>query len=1009
MPRRRRGSRFSRLSGRGRIVLLVAGVVLFVLFTSLRGIAGFYTDYLWFDSLDLASVWRGILGTKFALAVVFTAIFFAVAFVNLTVADRLAPKFRPSGPEDELLNRYHQMVDRRAGLVRGAVSLLFALIAGVGVSSQWNEWLLFRNGGDFGQKDAVFDTDIGFYVFKLPFITAVIDWAFASMVIILLITIVAHYLNGGIRMQSPFQRVTPRVKAHLSVLLAALALIKAVDYWFGRYELTLSTRGFVDGATYTDVQAQLPSIYLLLLISLLSCGLFIVNIWRRGWVLPVVAVGLWGFVQIVAGTIYPTFIQRVVVEPQESSREAEYIVNNINATRDAMGLSDVSVVDFPYTANEVAGRQAVLENEDTLRNVRLLDPDIVRDAYNRLQASRGYYTFNELDVDRYPIRPPGEAMEETITQVVLANRDLNVSDLPQQSWEGQHLVYTHGYGVALAPANATTDTGQPDFLIKDVPVVQDEERIDLPINRPQLYFGEGLPGYAIVGTDRDEVDYLDEAGNPVTTSYEGQGGVGLDSWVRRAAFFLRFDFDWNMLFSNFITNDSRILYQRGVRERFETAAPFLRFDADPYPVLVNGRIVYMIDGYTTTDRYPNAQRADTSGLPAGSGLEGQRFNYIRNSVKGVLDAYDGTITLYIVDPDDPMVNAYRKAFPDLFEDESAMPQELREHYRYPEDMFRVQTTMYSRYHLTGAQEFYDQTNGWLVAQDPGSSPQQGTTTPQPTTASGQPVRTQAQRIAPVYMNITPPGEDRERFVMLRSFVPYSDDDSNKRLTAFMIAHSDPDDYGRLVTYRMPSDLPAEGPALINETIQGTRDVADQVALLVQRSTVTYGDLILVPINDTILYVRPLYVAAQGQGSPPVLTNVIVVHGLRVVMQPTLREAVEELFGVQIDTWEAETIVAPVPGTEPPPSDGTTTTTPPTTTAPGSTVPPTGEPSQRAQQLLAEADQLFREADEVLRAQGIEGLATYEQKIRDAVAKVREAQSLLQQLATTTTTQPPDGA
>jgi uncharacterized protein len=1016
MPRRR-GSRFSRLSGRGRIILLVVAVLLFVLFTSLRGIAGFYTDYLWFDSLELSSVWTGILGTRVALAVVFTAIFFAVAFANLTVADRLAPKFRPSGPEDDLLSRYHQVVDRRAGLVRAGVSLVFALIAGVGVSAQWNQWLLFRHGGNFGTNDAIFDTDVGFYVFKLPFITSVIDWAFASMVIIILITIVAHYLNGGIRLQSPFQRVTPRVKAHVSVLLAALALIKAVDYWFGRYELTFSARGHVDGAGYTDVQAQLPATYLLLMISLLSCALFIVNIWRRGWVLPVVAVGLWGFVQVMAGAVYPTFIQRVVVEPQESTREAEYIGYNIEATREAMALSDVEVRPFPYTADVDVGAEAIEANRDTIRNVRLLDPDVVLPTYNRLQASRGYYRFNELDVDRYPIIPP-EGDEPVPTQVVLANRDLNSGDLPQQSWEGRHLVYTHGYGLALSAANATTPTGQPDFLIQDVPVLE-RDRIDLNIERPQLYFGESLPGYAIVGTTRDEVDYLDPDGTPVPYNYTGTGGVGMDSWLRRGAFFLRFNFDWNMLFSNFITSESRILYIRDVRERFEAAAPFMRFDADPYPVVVNGRIVYMIDGYTTTDRYPNAQRAETNGLPSESGLNGHRFNYIRNSVKGVLDAYDGTVKLYVVDPDDPIVNAYRSAFPALFADESALPQELREHYRYPEDLFRVQTGMFGRYHLTEVQAFYDQTNGWLVAQDPGRTVQRAAANVTPaTTPTGQVVRQQAQRINPVYVNMSPPGEDRQRFVMLRSFVPFSDDDSNQRLTAFMVAHSDPDDYGRMVVYEMPSDLPAEGPALINATIQANEDVAQRVTLLDQQgSTVSYGDLMLVPITappsddeeqgeSTILYVRPMYVAAQGAGGVPVLTNVIVVHGTEVVMESTLAAAIERLFEVEVDTFEADIIIDPtVPPDGESPDEGTTTTTAPTTTQPPAAE---GEPSERAQTLLDEAAQLFADADRELRENGADGLAAYQRMVLEAADKVAEAQRLLS-TTVTTTTQPAAGA
>ncbi len=335
MPKRRRSS------GRGRIIIIAVVVIGFVLITSLRGVAGFWTDYLWFDSLGLSSVFTGILGAKLALGAIFTGVFFLLAFASLTIADRLAPKNRVLGPEDELLNRYHAVVDRRATLVRAGVSLLLGLVAGVGMSSEWNQWMLFTNGGDFGVKDQTFQTDVGFYVFKLPFYSSVVNWLFAAGVIILLITVVAHYLNGGIRLQAPVQRVTPQVKAHLSVLLGLLALVKAADYWLQRYELTFSTRGAVDGATYTDVKAQLPAIYLLLFIALLSFGLFIFNIRRRGWVLPVVAVGLWALVSVVAGVAYPAFIQRFRVEPEESSKESPYIQHNIEATRAALGLDNV--------------------------------------------------------------------------------------------------------------------------------------------------------------------------------------------------------------------------------------------------------------------------------------------------------------------------------------------------------------------------------------------------------------------------------------------------------------------------------------------------------------------------------------------------------------------------------------------------------------------------------------------------------------------------------------------
>ena len=488
MPQRRRFSR-------GRIALIVVVAVMFALFMSLRGLAGFWTDWMWFDSLGLGSVFTGILGAKIALGAIFTAAFFVMVIINLVIADRIAPKVRETGPEDDLLDRYHATIGRRTKTVRVVVSLMLALVAGLGMSGEWKQWILFRNGGSFGVKDQTFNTDVGFYVFKLPFYSSVTNWLFASGIIILIVTLVAHYLNGGIRFQTQGQRVTPQVKAHISVLLGLLALVKAADYWLQRYALTYSTRGTVDGATYTDVKAQLPVIYLLLFIALLSFGLFIANIWRRGWTLPVVAVGLWALVSVIAGVGYPAFIQRFVVEPEESARETPYIQHNIDSTRTAMGLSSVDTQPFLFNQDKTVATQNVNDNPGTIRNIRLLDPTIVEPTYQRLQSQYSQLRFNELDVDRYPIKTPSGDIANT--QVIIGTRDLNVAQIPQGSWEGQHLAYTHGYGVALAPANATTTQGRPDFLIRNVPQIVDTSRISADVSQPQLYYGENVSGYAI--------------------------------------------------------------------------------------------------------------------------------------------------------------------------------------------------------------------------------------------------------------------------------------------------------------------------------------------------------------------------------------------------------------------------------------------------------------------------------------------------------------------------------
>ena len=402
---------------RGRILLIVLAITLVLFITSLRGLAGFYTDYLWFDSLGFSGVFKHVLGAKIALALIFTSIFFVLCWVNLWIADRIAPRFRPAGPEEEFVERYQELIGRRTGLVRIIVSLLFGLIAGVGTSSQWNDWILFTHRVDFGQKDPLFHTDVGFYVFTLPFLRFLVNWMFAAVLIVIIITAVAHYLNGGIRVQTPGQRVTPQVKAHLSVLLAALALLKGAAYYLQRYGLTFSTRGFVNGAGYTDVKAQLPAINLLILISFGAAILLLVNIRRRGWVLPVIAVGLWAFVAVVAGAVYPAFIQRFQVQPAESTKELPYIARNIAATRDALGLDKVNTQDFKLTQDVTSADLAT--DDPTLTNVRLLDPNIVLPTFQRVQGIRSFYQFNDLDVDRY-------AVDGQVRQVVLGVRELEL-------------------------------------------------------------------------------------------------------------------------------------------------------------------------------------------------------------------------------------------------------------------------------------------------------------------------------------------------------------------------------------------------------------------------------------------------------------------------------------------------------------------------------------------------------------------------------------------------------
>ncbi|MEZ5233394.1 MAG: UPF0182 family protein [Acidimicrobiales bacterium] len=1002
-----------RLSRKGRVLVAVAVVAVMVLFLSLRGIAGFYTDYLWFDSLGAASVWRGVLGAKIALGVIFTGVFFALLWINLLIADRLAPRFRPSGPEEELLERYYDLVGRRSGLVRFGAAAMFALIAGVGVSQQWRSWLLFTNRVDFGRTDPLHGLDIGFYVFQLPFLQFLVSWLFAAFVIILIVTLVAHYLNGGIRVQTPSQRVTSAVKGHLSVLLGVLAVIKAADYLLQRYALTLSTRGFVQGAAYSDIRAKLPALNLLMAISVLSVVLFLFNIKRRGWTLPVVAVGLWAFAAVVAGSAYPWFVQRFSVEARgESAKEQPYIERNIAATRDAYALTDVKEETFSADASLDAEQIAAASERGVFRNVGLLDPSIVSEVVNREQSQNGWLAFpGTLDTDRYEVNG-----QETLT--IVGARELNRRGVPQQSWEGLHLIYTQGYGAVVAAAGQVV-AGNPAYLVRGVgDRLRVDESVDVALDQPRVYFSETLDGYAIVNNERPEIAFEGDG-----FTYDGDGGVVLSSVLRRAAFALRFG-DLNPLVSGFITSRSRLLHVRDVAERVATVAPFLAFDSDPYPVLADGRMVYVIDGYTTSDSYPYSESYTGGDLPGDSGLR-HSFNYVRNSVKATVDAFDGSVTLYLVDdgPDgDPIALAYQRAFPSLFRPLTDMPPGLREHLRHPQDLFRVQTSMFALYHVTDPTEFYSQVGRWAVADQPDQRVENRTVTSlaAPTTSSplalsgvGQSNASTGQRVDPQYQLLALPDEQDLSFVLTRPFVPISDRQLERRetLTAFMAAKPD----GSLSVYRVttPEVL---SPTLLTSRILSDDAISRQISLLANPGTgseVRLGARVMVPIEQSLLWITPMYVtaAASSSSSVPEFNSVIVSYGTRLVIAPTLTSALTTIFGDQVPFDTLNDTGAPPVGGE---VDGggqagpstTTTTGPSTTSTTTATTAPTTEPTGPTgtsgpltdTEAVAEAARLLADAEAALRAGDLAG---YQQRVREAQALLDAR--VTQNSATTSTT------
>ncbi|HEY4402378.1 MAG TPA: UPF0182 family protein [Acidimicrobiia bacterium] len=953
---------------------IIAGVILLViLLFSLRGLAGFYTDFLWFDSVGQGGTWRELLSAKVVPALVFTVVFFVIMLTSLLIADRLAPKYRSMGPEDELVERYQNFVSDYQGRIRIGVALFFALIAGVGVSSQWQEWVLFTHRVDFGIKDPQFNKDIGFYVFQLPFLRFIANWLFAGLVIVLFVTAVAHYLNGGIRFQSPFQRVTPQVKAHLSVILAVMALVKTAQYYLDRFNLDFSQRGVVTGASYTDVKAQLPALNLLIFISIVAAGLFIWNIWRRGWVLPIIAVGLWGFVSIVIGTIYPAGVQKFRVEPNEFQNEQRYIERNIASTRNAFGLASVKDQPFDYQQNLDAS--VVSQNAASIDNARLWDPSVIQSTYQSLQGLQTFYKINDVDVDRYTV---GDATQ----QVVLSAREISQGELPSQSWVNQHLVYTHGYGIIASPTNVSAQDGNPDFLLSGIPVPKDAP---ITLNQPDLYFGEHQPGYALVNAEQREFDYSRPGRADATTRYKGKDGVKLDNPIRRAAFALRFG-DINPLISGQVGGGTKVLYVRDIKDRVKKLAPFLDFDADPYPVVSGGRVTWVLDAYTTTSRYPYSQM--TSG-PSDSGLS-HNFNYVRNSVKATVDAYDGTVKFYVIDPKDPLIRSYRKAFPDLFTDFNKMPKDLQAHLRYPEDLFRVQSDIYSRYHVTESRRFYQGSAKWLLSPDPGSGPltaaqlQAVAPTPDSTNGRGRGGATSTgARMRPYYLYINQPGEQKPSFIILQPFVPVSAGNKQTRLVSFMTASSDPGNYGQLSAFEMPQGESVLGPVQIDNRIKSTPAVSQQLTLLNQQgSTVIQGSLQLIPVGNSLLYIRPFYVQAAGASSYPQFRFVVVAYaGQDPVLASTVNDGLAQLFG--------QAPSQPLPG-------GGTPTPPATPPAAGGNV----------QDLLNQAATKYQQAQDALRGGD---LGTYQQLINQVGDLINRAQQAAGGggggASTTTTTAP----
>jgi len=934
-------------------VVVVGG---FFLLLTARWLATLWTDYLWYSQLDSASVWSTLTFTKVWLVLGAAVVALLVIWTNLWLVDRISPRSLLSlegTPDQELLERYQIWISPRAWQVRTVFSVFFGLLLGLGAAAWWQDWLRWRNGVPFGVTDPIFNNDVSLYVFGLPLYRDIYGWLFQLLLITTLVVVAAHYLNGGIRIASPGEKTSGAVKAHISVLLAAIALLKAAGYIFNKWELLYSGRGQVFGASYTDVNAQIPALNLLIFISVAAAIILLVNVWFRGWTLPAVAFGIWLITSIGVGGIYPAVVQRFSVEPNELTRELPYVQHNLDFTRLAYGLDGVEVKQFDASPELAA--EVVEANRPTIDNIRLWDPGVLAETYPELQNIKTYYDFADVDVDRYII--DGE-----LTQVMTASRDLDESNIPGSGWVNERLIYTHGLGTVLSPANDVTADGLPDFLVSDIPPVNVSESDNLDIDQPRIYFSDSSDrDFLIAASLEGEVDIpQDNSETTETNHYAGTGGVPLGNTFQRLGWALRFG-DLNTLISSQLDADSRVMIARNIKDRIARIAPFLYADNDPYMVISDGKLVWMMDLYTVTDRFPYSEMANTARLNATADLP-RNFNYIRNSVKAVIDAYNGTIDMYVIDPDDALIKTNMQIFPDLFKPIGEFPEDLVDHVRYPEDLFRIQTDVYTLYHMTNPSDLFQVNDPWQIARDPSNSPK----APLRGTFGTSPM-------LPYYLLMELPEEELLSFLLMQPFTPAT----RPNMSAFVVAKSSPlEEYGTLISYTMPEDRQVDGPGQVGDFIEQDPKVSAEFTLLGQvGSDVIKGNMLVVPIEDSLLYVQPIYLAADtggGRGGIPQFKRVVAAFDSRIEIADSLDQVLIQLFG------DSEAVVGDGSGAD----SGDGDVAPP---------PPEGTVEEQVTQLLAQAEVAFQQAEVALRAGD---LALYQQKVDEARALVEQANQII---------------
>ena len=906
------------------LVITVAIVIAAAI--ALVSVSGFYADWLWFRSVSFTSVWRTILTTKVLLFLVFGVLTSLFIIANVIIAYRRRPLYVPITIEADNLERYRGQIEPIRRLVTAALAIVLFYFSGTAGSQLWSSWLLFQNSTPFGTKDPQFHLDISFFAFRLPFWQSLLEWGISTVIISLIAATAVHYLYGGIRLQVREDRTTVTARVQLSILLGVVVLLKGAAYWLDRYHLALKEGRLITGLGYTDVNALLPAKAILAGIAVVCSLLFFANIIRRSLVLPAAGVALLVVSSVLIQGVYPGIIQQFQVKPSESSKEAPYIQKNIDATRAAYGLSGVKVIDYQATIATSAGQLS--KDAATISNIRLMDPNVLSATFRQLQQIKPYYTFpDSLDVDRYKVNG---VQRDTIVAV----RELNLSGNPSRNWINDHLVYTHGFGFVAAYGNVRDADGKPSFLVGDLPPTK-----GLGTFQPRVYFGENVPDYSIVGGTKTgtpvELDYPDDASanGQKNVTYAGSGGVPVGSLFDRLVFAIKYQ-EQRIVLSNLINKDSKILFVRSPRDRVAKVAPWLTLDGDPYPAIVDGRIIWIVDGYTTSAGYPYSRKTTLSGATTdaltanSSSITAQTntsINYIRNSVKATVDAYDGTVSLYQWDSSDPVLKTWSKAFPNTVKPKSAISADLLAHIRYPEDLFRVQRDILSSYHVTTASAFYGGQDFWRIPTDPSTFGGN---------AGAQP---------PYYLSLKMPGAAKPSFSLTTPFVPVG---GRQNLSAFASVISDPGpNYGKMTVLQLPRSTNIAGPSQVASNFEAKPVIANSLSLLRQGgSDVVLGNLLTLPVGGGLLYVQPVYVRATANtASYPLLQKVLVSFGDQIGFDDTLKGALDQVFGGNSGT-----------------SAPTTGTTKPGTT--GSKSPALAAALQSAQQALADAQAALAKGD-----------------------------------------------